>query len=29
MACDPASAAFPGGNGKVVFEDDGVLKTPS
>ena len=27
LACDPAAAAFPGSNGKVVFEDDGVLKT--
>ena len=23
----PASAAFPGGNGKIVFEDDGVLQS--
>ena len=27
LACDPAGAAFPGSNGKIVFEDDGVLKT--
>ena len=27
MACDPAAAAFPGSNGKIVFEDDGVLRT--
>jgi len=27
LACSQASAAFPGANGKIVFEDDGVLKT--
>jgi hypothetical protein len=27
LAPGPASAAFPGGNGKIVFEDDGILKS--